>query len=439
MIHEIHLKNFKSFTDSTFNFSGKNNQPKPIILLYGANGSGKTNFIDVFYCLSCTFDTLNSHNYFMQLLSENNPDIKQERLNSIFSFYRIDNIIKRNKTVDSSSNMRIEISFSLFDKNGTYIIEFDDSQIVYEKLEYKLAKNKGTYYEISTDSEKFSGYVFHEEFLSELKELKKKYWGKHSIFSILTYMNQNYSKDFIQEGYIKSLKIVIDYFNNITCHLVEHRSERNSIGRFDSLVARFEEGIIEEADREKIDNTQDILNYFFTNLYHDINSVFYKTELSDNQKIKYTLYFRKNLSNSIVDINYKMESCGTQSLLRLLPFFIASTYNVVVAIDEIDNGIHDLLLSELICRLLPLIKGQLIITTHNTTFMNNYNLRDYIYAIDISKDYQKTIVPFNDGEYRIQKSSNVVSNYMKGQFGGIPMINPNFDFDIISKRIHSDD
>lgn len=53
----------------------------------------------------------------------------------------------------------------------------------------------------------------------------------------------------------------------------------------------------------------------------------------------------------------------------------------VVAIDEIDNGIHDILLKSLISNLAQNIDGQLIMTTHNTMFLEEYDLKDYVYFI----------------------------------------------------------
>lgn len=51
MIREITLKNFKSFTDIHFNFLGKNKTPHKLVMIYGANGSGKTNFVELFQLL----------------------------------------------------------------------------------------------------------------------------------------------------------------------------------------------------------------------------------------------------------------------------------------------------------------------------------------------------------------------------------------------------
>jgi len=437
MIREMHLKNFKSFTNTTFNFLGPNKKPQKIIFLYGPNGSGKSNFIDVFYCLSCTFETLNAHNFLMKRYEENKADFSAEILSSFADHYNLNSIINRNKTINSSENMCIEFSFLLDGKTGSYYVEFDNTQIVKETLEYTLTKNKGIYYSVTSKSAHFNPSVFSGMFLDELKNLKKKYWGRHSIMSILVYMLREYSKEFIASGAAPSLNNILDYMLGLTCHLVEHKSGRDTIGYFGTLLSDFDEGSISPNEKDKLKKTETIINYFYTNLYHDILKTYYKIDSLDSNNLRYSLYFQKKLPNSVADINYKYESCGTRSLLNLLPFFIATAYDGVVAIDEVDNGIHDVLLFELINKIIPFIHGQLILTTHNTMFLNEYYLKDNIYIINVSEDGQKTISSITSSDYRIQKSSNVSYNYINGRLGGIPIINPKFDFNAIGQLVRT--
>lgn len=48
MFEYIRLKNFKSFGDIEFNLLDKKGNPKKLILLYGENGIGKSNFTRMF-------------------------------------------------------------------------------------------------------------------------------------------------------------------------------------------------------------------------------------------------------------------------------------------------------------------------------------------------------------------------------------------------------
>ena len=438
MIRELHLKNFKSFTDATFNFVGKNNIPKKIIFLYGANGSGKTNFVEALDCLFETTRTLDTHKFIMDMF-ENNDSLKNiDDLKKALNYYSINHLIKENKTINSISNMYIDLSFSLLGKTGTYYIEFNDTQIVKEKLEYTLQKNKGIYFEKTHDIEKFNPYIFNLELQEELSTLAKKYWGKHSLLSILFYLTKEYSTDYISSRSDAQLQNILGYFNNITCHLKKHDTSQISLARFDSLLTSFTEDIIEQNEIPKLNTTERILNMYFPTLSNDIVNVYYKQEKTEDGKIKYSLYFKKKLTNTLVDIEYTNESEGIRQLLDLLPLFLGTSVNdAVIAIDEIDTGIHDLLVSNLIKKIVPIIKGQLILTTHNTMFIDDYDLRDSIYTINISNDFIKTITAITDSPFRIQKSSNTLTKYLKGEFGGTPIFNTNFDFPQIIDYINN--
>ena len=50
-IRKLELKNFKRFTDLTIDLSGENTPPK-LVLMIGANGSGKSSVFDVFEWLT---------------------------------------------------------------------------------------------------------------------------------------------------------------------------------------------------------------------------------------------------------------------------------------------------------------------------------------------------------------------------------------------------
>ena len=70
MFTYVKLKNYKSLVDLTVDLCTKNNIPKNFICIYGANGSGKTNFSSVFKTLSDTLKTLQIRDIRERILSE---------------------------------------------------------------------------------------------------------------------------------------------------------------------------------------------------------------------------------------------------------------------------------------------------------------------------------------------------------------------------------
>ena len=108
-----------------------------------------------------------------------------------------------------------------------------------------------------------------------------------------------------------------------------------------------------------------LLNIFFEQAYADIKQVKYKKEQKEN-KISYELYFYKKIGGSIKEIPSRLESDGTKRILEQFDTLMGALVGETVIIDEIDNGVHDLLIKNIIVSMKDEITGQLIITTHNT-------------------------------------------------------------------------
>lgn len=58
MISYIKLKNFKSFSDVQLDLRGAHGFPKKVALIYGENGSGKSNLMLAPLFVSQTFETM---------------------------------------------------------------------------------------------------------------------------------------------------------------------------------------------------------------------------------------------------------------------------------------------------------------------------------------------------------------------------------------------
>ena len=90
-----------------------------------------------------------------------------------------------------------------------------------------------------------------------------------------------------------------------------------------------------------------------------------------------------------------------------------------VIIDEIDNGIHDLLMKNIIMSIKDEINGQLIITTHNTLLLEILP-KECIYILSTDYEGNKNINTIKEYGIKIQKNHNARDLYFKGLFGGIP-------------------
>lgn len=108
---------------------------------------------------------------------------------------------------------------------------------------------------------------------------------------------------------------------------------------------------------------------------------------------------------------------------------------MTVVYDEIDDGIHDLLLKNILESMMDDISGQLIITTHNTYMLESIDIKS---AYVITVDYQgNKEVRCLDRYPRIQGTNNPRNMYLKGLFGGVPIVD-SFDYDMILSELRND-
>ncbi len=121
------------------------------------------------------------------------------------------------------------------------------------------------------------------------------------------------------------------------------------------------------------------------------------------------------------------ESDGTIRLMNIAPSLLDLTLSdKVYIIDEIDRSLHPILTKGLIEQFVDkvkhgLIKGQLILTTHQTCILNLKNLRsDEINFIEKDKSgasHISSLVDFHvRGDLRLEKG------YLNGRFGAIPFL-----------------
>ena len=153
------------------------------------------------------------------------------------------------------------------------------------------------------------------------------------------------------------------------------------------------------------------------------------------EKILYNLFFKKRVYGKMIDVNFDLESNGTQKLLKLLPFLLTSLdeqKSRVVAVDELDSGIHDLLTSEILVSLFNNINGQFFITTHNTTILESNIDKDSIYVFNIDSIGNKILVPIKSYENE-HPNINFRKRYLNGIYHGIP-ITSGIDFEDILKK-----
>lgn len=424
MIRYVKLVNYKSLVNLNVDFMKTKNKAKNLILIYGENGIGKSNFANSFYTLNETMRTMSSIEMMKKLL-QNSLDNKFNEYKNFFEDYLkkdIKMIINDCKTIDSEDNLVMEYGFILDNKNGIYHIEMNNNEIVSERLEYVINKNQTYFFDITKDNIKVNlGIFIDKNYYNEFLELLEKYWGKHSFLSILSYEIEDKKKDYLNKKITKHLYDVLLYLK-IMCTKINggNHSEFGFIGTQHELMQDLQKGEISIKNEKELNNNEYLLNEIFTTLYSDIKKVYYKRVVVDNI-IKYKLYSKKMIYGKIMDVDFSLESTGTQNILTLIPYLISACEGQTVIIDELDTGIHDLLVKNLLECVSRYIKGQLIITTHNTMLIDSSIPNESIYILNANSKAEKELIAITDFVGRIHKNNSPRKKYLDGIYGGIPM------------------
>lgn len=435
MFTSLELHNYKSLVELNVSFLKKKDIAKKLIVVYGENGVGKSNFASAFFTLYESMQTLSVRKAIMAFLEDKKEYANKDSfIRAVSSKLRdTEAIIKNCKTIDSSDNMSLKFGFNIGGKEGSYLIEYDDTQIVRERLEYALVKNRCVLFDISLNERKINKKLFLEsEYAYEVEENLTKYKGRHSLLSIIYNDLEEKANEYVQKRIHPALYKIIGDFVTMSVSLKHgNHGEFDKIGVSHEILNQLKSGTLNIEDEEELDKAEELLNNFFTQTYSDIKEVFYKKEVINEKSFKYELFFKKKIYGNLIDVSYELESTGTLHLLKILPYLLMSVEGTVVVIDELDTGIHDLLVENLLNSIIDSIGGQLIVTTHNTMILDSEIDPEYIYTFVVDRDAKKELVPIVEFENRVHPNLNYRNRYLKGMYGGIPNI-ADIDFDELS-------
>ena len=429
MFTYVKAKNFKSLKDIAFNLNKTKAKTNQFIAIYGENGSGKTNIVELFKVLqqlvmARTIDV--AMNKIPKEYWKIQEEIGEQLPPELNQIWQLSLNLKEYRMINEKEPTEIEYGFKINDIDGFYYIKFDD-EIIEEKIYYIAGKQKSYLFQIKKESdkivEKINKKIFiNEKYNEELIENINKYWGKYSFLSLLEFEIQEKNKEYVENNISENIFKVIEQILSMTVHV-----DKGALRIIpDNLIKQrklnnIQNGVVNKEKLSEIKKYENILNIFFTQAYADIKEVKYKINEKEG-KIFYELYFNKMIGGEVKSIPSKLESDGTKRILEQFDTLIGSLLGETVIIDEIDNGIHDVLMKNIIMSIKDEITGQLIITTHNTLLLEILP-KECIYILSTDYNGNKTINSIRDYEVKIQKNHNARDLYFKGVFGGIPTTN----------------
>lgn len=390
-IKSMEIINFKNVEYGKLDFDNKRKPYKSSVLgLYGQNGSGKTAMIEALYLLSLALSGRKIPVKFADFINVGADyatlkynfrvvnDINESEYNVVYEFSLRKDIDDLAQDADHNiSDVNVKYKAVIFDEviSSSYedtnkkirfstVVDTRTNDVFIPKNKYNALVGKSEDIRIDLLSTKklttatSRSFAFSMEFLNVLrKNCKEAYYvtlfnrlsvfGKYELFVINT----------DNSGLIS--------MNLLPLSFAYDDGKTSTIGRFplklsgSTLIPKYSFDVVEKV----IKNMDIVLNQLVPGLVIGIKNLGSELLRDGKEGIKIQLVSYKNSK----EIPLKYESEGIKKIISILHLLIA-VYNdpsITVAVDELDSGVFEYLLGELLKIISEQGKGQLIFTSHN--------------------------------------------------------------------------
>lgn len=375
----LDMRAIKSYKEHPYNLiSGDyGNSLLKVVAIYGANASGKSNFVEAYLCfLSIVLDS------FQRKDKENSKPILSQRY---FPFLFDDE--------SCESDTEFESVYHIDGNEYKYGFIYNSNHIKYEWLYKKsIATNRQScILERSPDSFKLGASV---------KKTCEKYIS-------------DIDSDVLALSFFSSLKLRTHVFKDAVYGISDilpisfsHDSQA------DAARKRYFEEDFDAAEKPRL--------LAFLNAI-DVGIKDIEVDKNKNNLMVFTYHTGK--SGKLYQVPLDIESDGTKRAIAIYSFVrFAVLHNKGLIIDEFNNQLHPLLQKYIIDLFYEeSTHGQLIYTTHDTSLLDRqFMRRDQIWFT--SKDQGGKSTLYSLAEFKIRNDKSFGKDYLGGIYGGIPVL-----------------
>jgi len=384
--------------------------------LYGANGAGKSNLLNVLGLLQTM--------------------VKSESLREI-KFY--DGIAFKldSEYINKPSGIAVE-----YYANGNlfyYHIEFSTKEVVSETLllskknnDIELFTRQGS--EISINS-KFVGKGITEQFKDALKRMVR------PDMLLLSFLGKYYPNEstVVSEAYQwfnEKLRLVLpDSAYGFVPHLLDINADFAKL--MNTILPDLNTGIQYLKVKKQIISDKDITDE------HTMQFVKWAKEHPNEPKaifvpndeiniicedgnviLKSLVAVHKKMDGTDEEILLPHESDGTRRLIEYMPLLYSILQkDYIYVVDEIERSLHPIMIKDIIRKISEseTAKGQLIFTTHESCLLDQNIFRpDEIWFAQKDVEQATQLYPLSD--FNIHRTANIENGYLDGRYGGIPFL-----------------
>lgn len=390
-IEEITIQNYKNVSYGKIDFKNNNPNLKASILgLYGQNGSGKTTLIDAIKLLKCVMMGMAVPLSFSECINVdsdssyfkfkfNIKDLQKDILYNVIYSFNIKKSKYSNVNVISSENAKSEYKTEIFNEQLNYSV-IKNEQIIermhalIDTIEPSITFTPKTVVKDligeSDDDETnvivakkiaattSKSFIFSNELVSIIRKNCKNEIYLYLLNSLINYAHLNL---FVFDNTSNAMIS----FDALPLSLRLHNKNLESGGTIVLPIngnGRVRKELIEEV-RRGINNTNIVLEQLVPGLTIDLKVT--GEQIEQDGSVSYITHLISNKNSKGIPLCYESE--GIKKMIAILNLLI-NVYNepsITVAIDELDSGIFEYLLGELLGIISQKGKGQLIFTSHD--------------------------------------------------------------------------
>ena len=368
--------------------------------MYGANGSGKTNFIDALA--------------FMKYIVTSELDV-QSRIISKPNYFLFNNASKDKPT---SFSIAFIVDGTLYDYGFSVL----NNKIINEYLD---KKDKRTVNVFTRSGSNFETIKINSKEFKNVEHVIKNTREDVLFLSWANFCNNEMAMkiykwfDSIQifdaDDTHQLLSVTVNYME-------EHENvKKDIVDLMNKLGIPIDDFEIEITDSQMSETLMAALKKSYKEKFKSIMNV-----KNIDLKIKQKVYDKDWDNYTMSDFGFELESAGTRKLFEIAgPIISAINNGSVVLIDELDARLHPALVRHLVMMFNSLSQNpnnaQLICNTHDVTLLDEDIRRDQIYFLE--KDEYGVSKLYSLCDFRgIRKDSKILKQYLLGVYGALPNI-----------------
>lgn len=349
-LSRIEIYNFKNIKRAELDFKNY------ILGLYGQNGSGKTALIDV---LDLIKTILCGHK------------ISSDFLNMIHVDAEYSRIVVQFTMDEKERHSEIEYSFKfnrscIYDEILSYAYTDGETRVVKSKL--IDTSNSPTFSPVSKYKSLIGTSKENDLNVMAIKKMVRKEFRSFIFSSEFLEIVRNRNNECKDEEFMRHMYILESLVNFANYELFVMKSKCC----IDDSMVLSKSAL--DVYKRKIESMNRVVSYLVPDLTLDVQVL--GKELMRDSSVRYRVELVSN------KIPFKYESDGVKRIVSILQPLIEIFNNtsVVVAIDDLDCGIHEYLFGEIVKMMSEQAKGQLIFTAHNLRPMEIINKKFLVFT-----------------------------------------------------------